>query len=50
MVEHIRKQKRNLLNRIFKLIYYCDEERKEYFQEHIINKFEEGKDYVTFDW
>lgn len=29
---------------------YCDEERKEYFQEHIINKFEEGKDCVTFDW
>ena len=30
---------------------YCDtEETKEYFQHNIIDKFEEGKDCVTFDW
>lgn len=30
---------------------YCDsEESKEHFQHNIIDKFEEGKDCVTFDW
>ena len=30
---------------------YCDtEESKEHFQHNIIDKFEEGKDCVTFSW